>query len=178
MLLKAELMDESAVRRSIARISHEIVEHYHGTDNLILLGIRRRGLPIAEMIADNIARFENVRLPVGHIDITRYRDDLTEPIEQPETADSFLPVSLDKRHIILVDDVIYTGRTVRAAIEFIFRSGRPASIALAALIDRGHRELPIRPDFVGKNVPTSKTELIAVHMPPFEEDICVKLCER
>lgn len=177
MTNKAELMDESAVKRSIARITHEIIERYRGVENLVLVGIKRRGLPIAKMIADNINRFENVSVPVGYIDITLYRDDISEASTEPQMSDSSLPVDINGKCVILVDDVIYTGRTARAAIECIFSHGRPASIGLAVLVDRGHRELPLRPDFVGKNIPTSKSEVIAVRVPEFDGETCVLLCD-
>lgn len=177
MTYKAELMDESAVKRSIARITHEIIERCRGTENLVLIGIKRRGLPIAKMIADNVSRFEGVTVPVGYIDITLYRDDLSETNRDPEASDTHLPVDITGKSVILVDDVIYTGRTARAAIEGVFAHGRPASIGLAVLVDRGHRELPIRPDFVGKNIPTAKSEVIAVRVPEFDGDTRVLLCD-
>ncbi len=177
MTHKAELMDESAVKRSIARITHEIIERYRGSENLVLIGIKRRGLPIAKMIADNVNRFEGVSVPVGYIDITLYRDDLSEASSDPEASDTHVPVDITGKSVILVDDVIYTGRTARAAIEGVFAHGRPSSIGLAVLIDRGHRELPIRPDFVGKNIPTAKSEVIAVHVPEFDGDTRVLLCD-
>ena len=172
---KAEIMDESAVRRSVVRITHEIIEHNHGVDRLMLIGIKRRGLPLARMIADNIKRFEDTDIPVGHIDVTLYRDDLTETAELPHAGDTFIPCAPEGMRVVLVDDVIYTGRTVRAAIEGVFTHGRPASIQLAVLVDRGHRELPIRPDFVGRNIPTSKSELVAVHVPDVDDDMCVQI---
>lgn len=178
MNCKAVLMDEAAARRSITRITHEIIERYHGADSIILLGIKRRGLPIARMIAENISRFEGVDVPVGYVDITLYRDDLTETVELPSAADTNIPCEMKGKNVVLVDDVIFTGRTVRAAIEGVFRFGRPDSIGLAVLCDRGHRELPIRPDFVGKNVPTAKSEMVAVHVPEFDGDMCVLLCDR
>jgi len=178
MNYKSLLMDEAAVRRSMARITHEIIERYDGVDELMLLGIQRRGLPLAEMIADNIRRFESTVIPVGSMDVALYRDDLSEISNLPVSSETVFPCPVHGKHVVLVDDVIYTGRTVRAAIEGIFRYGRPQSIALAVLCDRGHRELPIRPDFVGKNVPTAKSEIIAVHVPPFDEDICVKLYDK
>ena len=178
MLVKAELMDETAVLRSLARITHEIIEKNRGADNLCLLGIRRRGVPIAERIADNIRKFEGVSVPVGDIDITLYRDDLSEMTDLPVAADSHIPCALKGKTVILTDDVIYTGRTVRAAIEAVFSAGRPEAIRLAVLIDRGHRELPFRPDFVGKNIPTSQSELVKVELPPYDEATRVLLCER
>ncbi len=175
MQYKAEIMDEAAVRRSVARITHEIIERYRGTENVILLGIRRRGLPLANMIAENVVKFEGRTVPVGYIDITFYRDDLSQSAELPEAADTHIPCDLNGKHVVLVDDVIYTGRTARAAIEGVFSHGRPASIGLAVLCDRGHRELPIRPDFVGKNIPTAKSEMIAVHVPEYDGDTKVLL---
>ncbi len=155
-------MDEAQIRRSMARITHEIIEKNGGADGLCLLGIRRRGIPLAQMLADNIRKFEGITPAVGHIDITLYRDDLSETGEMPTTYGSDIPTNISGLNVIIVDDVIYTGRTARAAIEAVFRHGRPRSIQLAVLIDRGHRELPIRPDFVGKNIPTAKNEMVAV----------------
>ena len=153
-------MDEAAIRRSMARITHEIIEKNRGVSDICLLGIKRRGIPLAGMLAENLKRFEGVDVPMGHIDITRYRDDLTE--ELPITESSEFPCAIEDKNVIIVDDVIYTGRTARAAIEAVFNYGRPKSIQLAVLVDRGHRELPIRPDFVGKNIPTSHEELVSV----------------
>ncbi len=168
-------MDGTAVRRSLARITHEILERYRGTEDLLLVGVRRRGLPLANMIAENIFKFENIRVPVGYMDITRYRDDVDAGDYTAKESDIHLPTEINGKNVILVDDVIYTGRTVRAAIEGIFAHGRPASIGLAVLCDRGHRELPIRPDFVGKNIPTSREERISVHVPEFDGDLSVRL---
>lgn len=162
MTFKAKIMDEAAVQRSMARITHEIIEKNRGAEGICLLGIKRRGIPLAEMLRDNIEKFEGVRVPTGHIDITLYRDDRSEVTEIPDTDGCEIPCDVSDYNIIIVDDVLYTGRTVRAAIESIFRFGRPKSIQLAVLVDRGHRELPIRPDFVGKNIPTSKAELVSV----------------
>ncbi len=162
MEFKAKIMDEAAIRRSMARITHEIIEKNRGAEGICLLGIKRRGIPLAKMLSENIKKFEGVDVPVGHIDITHYRDDRREPIPAPEADGCEIPCDVSNFNIIIVDDVLYTGRTVRAAIDSIFRFGRPKSIQLAVLIDRGHRELPIRPDFVGKNIPTSKSELVSV----------------
>lgn len=175
MEFKAHLMDEAQLRRSVARISHEIIEKNNGVDGLCLLGIRRRGVPLAHMIADNIHAFEGKDVPVGTIDISLYRDDLSEMGEQARTGSCEIPIDLKDHTIILVDDVIYTGRTVRAGIEAVFAHGRPKSIQLAVLVDRGHRELPLRPDYVGKNVPTSRSELVAVCLPEFDGKMCVDL---
>lgn len=165
MQFKSEIMTEAEVQRSLARITHEIIERCRGTEGLVLLGVRRRGLPLARHIAANIKRFEGADVPVGFIDVTLYRDDLTETVDLPDAGETFIPCPIAGRTVILVDDVIFTGRTARAAIEAVFAHGRPAMIQLAVLIDRGHRELPIRPDFVGKNIPTSGSELIAVTVP-------------
>ena len=176
--LKSDLMDEAAVRRSIARITHEIIEKNKGVDNLVLVGIKRRGIPLANMLKTNISLFEGVDVPTGYIDITLYRDDLTETVELPTATDSLIPVDITGKTVVLVDDVIYTGRTCRAAIEAIFAYGRPAVIELAVLIDRGHRELPIRPDFVGKNIPTSSNEVVSVMVDEYDGCTAVKIFEK
>ena len=162
MELKSVIMDEAAVRRSMTRITHEIIEKNKGTENLCLLGIQRRGVSLAAMLRDNLKRFEGVDVPLGSVDISLYRDDLTELSELPETGKSEIPFEVRGQKLIIVDDVIYTGRTARAALEAVFHLGRPRLIQLAVLIDRGHRELPIRPDYVGKNIPTSHTEMVSV----------------
>ncbi len=162
MKLKSTVMDETAVRRSLARMTHEIVEKNSGTEDLCLLGIRRRGVSLARELADNLERFEGVRVPLGSIDISLYRDDLTELGDLPSTGTSEIPFDVTGKKLVIVDDVIFTGRTARAAIEAVFHYGRPKRIQLAVLIDRGHRELPIRPDFVGKNIPTSHSEIVSV----------------
>lgn len=172
---KAQIMDEAAVQRSMARITHEIIEKNHGVDNLCLLGVKRRGIPLAHMLAENIRRFESAAVPVGHVDIALYRDDLTEMGEQPTTTDCHIPCRLEDCTVIIVDDVIYTGRTARAAIDAVFSFGRPKSIQLAVLVDRGHRELPIRPDFVGKNIPTSKGEMVSVKVMEIDGETNVSL---
>lgn len=155
-------MDEAAVFRSMTRITHEMIEKNSGTKDIVLLGIQRRGMTLASILRDNIRRFEETDIPLGSIDISLYRDDLTEVSDLPEMGHSYFPCDVTGRKIILVDDVIYTGRTARAAIEAVFHAGRPECIQLAVLIDRGHRELPIRPDYVGKNIPTSHAEMVSV----------------
>lgn len=175
MNFKAEIMDQSAVQRALVRISHEIIEKNKGTDNLVLLGIKTRGVPLAQTISENIEKIENVKLAVGELDINHYRDDLTEINAIPEVTHPELPFDVNGKNIILVDDVLFTGRTVRAAIEAIFSLGRPSSIQLAILVDRGHRELPFRADYVGKNVPTSTSELISVMLPSTDGCTSVKL---
>ncbi len=159
---KAQIMEVDGIRRALTRISHEIIERNKGIDNLALVGIQTRGVPLAKRIATKIAEIEGVDLPVGVLDISLYRDDLSTVADQPIVNKTEIPFSVVNKQIVLVDDVIYTGRTVRAALDGIIHLGRPNSIQLAVLIDRGHRELPIRADFVGKNVPTSKNELISV----------------
>ena len=175
MKLKSVIMDEAAVLRSMTRITHEIIEKNSGVSNLVLLGIRRRGIPLAEMLKENIERFEGCEIPIGSIDISLYRDDLTMLSEMPAEGVSAIPCDIHDKTVILVDDVIYTGRTARAAIEAVFHFGRPRSIQLAVLIDRGHRELPIRPDYVGKNIPTSHTEIVSVLVEEFDGETGVRL---
>ncbi len=169
-------MDEAAVRRSMTRITHEIIEKNSGVSDLVLLGIQRRGIPLAGMLRENIEHFEGVNVPVGSIDISPYRDDVTgSPDLASAENHSVIPCDITGKTIVLVDDVIYTGRTIRAAIEAVFHYGRPKSIQLAVLIDRGHRELPVRPDYVGKNIPTSHTELVSVMVEEFDGETGVRL---
>ena len=175
MEFKAEIMDEAAIKRSLVRIAHEIIEKNKGTDNIALVGIKTRGVPLAKLIAQNIESIEGKSIFVGELDIKHYRDDLTEVQELPEASPLDTVFDVTGKDIILVDDVLFTGRTVRAAIEAIFSIGRPSSIQLAILVDRGHRELPFRADYVGKNVPTSTSELISVQLPESDNCACVKL---
>ncbi len=161
---KAVIMDDLAIARSVTRISHEIIERNKGVEKVAIVGIKRRGEDLARRICDKIETIENRRPAFGTVDITFYRDDLTLKYSQPRISATELDFETDGMNIVLVDDVIYTGRTVRAAIEAIFDCGRPQTVQLAVLIDRGLRELPIRPDYVGKNVPTSRTEQIAVRL--------------
>ncbi|TEB05769.1 Bifunctional protein PyrR [Pelotomaculum schinkii] len=155
---KAQILDQEGIRRSLTRIAHEIIERNKGTGNLVLIGIRRRGVPLAERLAERIKDIEGSSVPVGTLDITLYRDDLTTMAYQPLVRSTEVPFSVSGKTVVLVDDVIYTGRTIRAALDAVIDLGRPRVIQLAVLIDRGHRELPIRPDYVGKNVPTSRKE--------------------
>ncbi len=161
---KTVLMDSEGIRRALTRISHEIVEKNKGVDNIILVGIRTRGVPIAERLAESIERIEGKKPPVGVLDITLYRDDLSTLSYQPIVHPTELPVDVTGMTVVLVDDVLYTGRTIRAALDAVIDMGRPKTIQLAVLIDRGHRELPIRADFVGKNVPTSSHEVVSVQL--------------
>jgi pyrimidine operon attenuation protein/uracil phosphoribosyltransferase len=166
-------MDAQALRRAIYRIAHEISEKNKGTGNIVLIGIQRRGAPIAKLLASHIGEVENTEIPTGTLDITFYRDDLSLLAEHPVINGTDIPFNITDKDVILVDDVLFTGRTTRAAMEAIMEVGRARTIQLAVLIDRGHRELPIRADFVGKNVPTSRSEMIAVKIAPFEQEDCV-----
>ena len=163
-MFKTKIMDADAVNRALKRISHEIVERNPDFENLCVIGIRRRGVPISERIRDNIKNIEGVDLPIGVLDITLYRDDLSEISVDPVLNESSIPFSIEGKKVILVDDVLFTGRTVRAAIDALFSLGRPSSIQLAILVDRGHRELPIRGDYVGKNIPTAREERVFVKL--------------
>ena len=199
MKVRTELMNAADVSRALKRISHQILERNQGAENIILLGIRRRGIPLAEILAADLFEIEGIHVPVGQLDITPYRDDRNRddrncddrnrgvrnpdkqecaaPLQMPEDS-SRIPCDITGRHVILVDYVLYTGRTVRAALDAVSKYGRAASIQLAVLIDRGHRELPIRADYVGKNVPTSKSEFIAVYLDSFDGKTGVELLEQ
>jgi pyrimidine operon attenuation protein/uracil phosphoribosyltransferase len=170
-----QIMTADEIRRATIRLSHEIVEKQAGTDGLVLIGIQRRGVPLARRIADSIAEHEGVHLPVGALDITFYRDDLSMVAQQPVVKGTELPTGIDGKTIILVDDVLYTGRTIRAAMDALVDFGRPQAIRLAVLVDRGHRELPIRADHVGKNVPTSREELVRVHLEEIDAEDGVEI---
>ena len=161
---KTILLDSEGIRRALTRIAHEIVEKNKGTDNVVVVGIRTRGVPLAERLADLIEEIEDRRPPVGSLDITLYRDDLSTLSYQPVVRSTELPSDITGKTIVLVDDVLYTGRTIRAALDAVIDMGRPKAIQLAVLVDRGHRELPIRADFVGKNVPTSSHETVSVQL--------------
>ena len=177
MKKKSILMDEAGVSRALVRISHEILEKNKGTEDLVLLGIKRRGVPMAELIRTIICKIEGRDVPCGSLDITLYRDDLTELAPDASVISSDFPCDIVDKNVILVDDVLFTGRTVRAAIEAILDKGRPKTIQLAVLVDRGHRELPIRADYVGKNVPTSLKEMIAVCFPVTDGETGVYLAD-
>jgi pyrimidine operon attenuation protein/uracil phosphoribosyltransferase len=159
---KARIMDADAIRRALTRIAHEILEKNRGTGELAVVGIRRRGVPLARRLALRLQEIEGNEVAVGVLDITLYRDDLTTRTDQPIVQRTEVPFSVRERRIVLVDDVLFTGRTVRAALDALIDLGRPQMIQLAVLIDRGHRELPIRADYVGKNVPTSRRENVKV----------------
>lgn len=176
--LKTQLMDEAAVTRALTRIAHEIIEKNHGVDGVCLVGIRRRGVPLAEILQRSIQSIEGVGVPTGSVNIMRYRDDLSNLHPAPQMGQTEIGFDVTGKRVVLVDDVLFTGRTVRAAMEAVLAAGRPAAIQLAILIDRGHRELPIRADFVGKNIPTAQSEFIAVSIPPYDDEVSVKLYER
>jgi pyrimidine operon attenuation protein / uracil phosphoribosyltransferase len=159
-----QIMTADEIRRATIRLSHEIVEKQAGTGDLALIGIQRRGVPLARRIAESINEHEGAVIPVGALDITFYRDDLSLVAQQPVVKGTELPFDLNGLTVVLVDDVLYTGRTIRAAMDALVDFGRPQAIRLAVLVDRGHRELPIRADHVGKNVPTSREELVRVHL--------------
>ena len=174
MIFKSELMDKDAVLRSLRRISHEIVEKNKGVENLCLVGILRRGVPMAKIIAENIKRIEGAEINVGVLDISAHRDDIDigAVLEDSKTD---IPFEVSGKTVVLVDDVLYTGRSVRAAMDAIISMGRPAKIQLATLIDRGHRELPVCANYIGKNFPTAKTEMIEVQFEDVDGQTCVKL---
>jgi pyrimidine operon attenuation protein / uracil phosphoribosyltransferase len=165
------ILDEQAIRRALTRIAHEIIERNKGIEDCVLVGIKTRGIYIANRLAERIAEIEGSKIAVGEVDITLYRDDLSHKTEnmEPLLKGTSVPVDLNDKKVILIDDVLYTGRTVRAALDAIMDIGRPAQIQLAVLIDRGHRELPIRPDYIGKNVPTSKNEMIVAKLTEVDE---------
>jgi len=168
-------MTAEEIRRAVIRISHEIVEKQAGTDGLVLVGIQRRGVPIARRLADAIREHEGATLPVGALDITFYRDDLSMLAQQPVVKGTDLPFDVTGTTVVLVDDVLYTGRTIRAAMDALMEFGRPQAIRLAVLVDRGHRELPIRADHVGKNVPTSREELVRVRIEEIDAEDAVDI---
>jgi pyrimidine operon attenuation protein/uracil phosphoribosyltransferase len=173
-----QIMTADEIRRAIVRVSHEIVERQAGTAGLVLIGIQRRGVPLATRIAAAIKEHEGVALPVGALDITFYRDDLSLVSQQPIVKGTAIPVDLNDRTVVLVDDVLYTGRTIRSAMDALVDFGRPRAIRLAVLVDRGHRELPIRADHVGKNVPTSRDELVKVHLAETDGEDAVRIERR
>ena len=175
MRLKADLMTKEDMNRALKRMSHQVLEWNQGADNIVILGIKRRGLPLAEALSSNIKAIEGVDVPVGELDISLYRDDAPRNLDDPVVTDCHITFAITGKDVILVDDVLYTGRTVRAALDAISKYGRASTIQLAVLIDRGHRELPIRADYVGKNVPTSRDELVAVYVDDIDGESGVKL---
>lgn len=167
---KSIILDSTAINRALTRIAHEIIEKNKGTANLVLLGIRSRGVPIANRIAKIINNIDKTQIPVGSLDITLYRDDLSRLGYQPIVHGTNINFDIDSKHVILVDDVLFTGRTIRAAMDAVIDYGRPKTIQLAVLIDRGHRELPIRADFIGKNVPSSQKETVNVYLQETDQE--------
>lgn len=178
MKKKTDILDEQAMTRALTRIAHEIVERNKGGENLVLVGIKTRGVPLAERLRNLIKRIENVEVPTGKLDITLYRDDLEQKSSDAELLATNINIDITDKTVILVDDVLYTGRTVRAAMDAVMDIGRPAQIQLAVLVDRGHRELPIRADYVGKNIPTSTRESIVVTLNEIDEKNEVSIYEK
>lgn len=172
LVMKAEDME-----RSLKRISHEVVERNKGVAEVLLVGIQRRGVPLAARMADILEKVEGIRPPLGKLDITLYRDDLTLRYPQPLVRGTDVPVDITTKRVVLVDDVIFTGRTARAALDALMDLGRPAAVQLAVLVDRGHRELPIHPDYVGKNLPTSMSEVVEVRIGEIDGREEVWICE-
>ncbi len=179
MSQKAVLLDEQAIRRALTRIAHEIIERNKGIEDSILVGIKTRGIYLANRLAERIEQIEGKKIAIGELDITLYRDDLSKKTEDqdPLVKGSDIPVDVTNQKVILVDDVLYTGRTVRAAMDALVDLGRPANIQLAVLVDRGHRELPIRADYVGKNIPTSSSEKIVVELKETDQQDQVTIYE-
>lgn len=177
-MARKQIMDAADMARVSTRLSHELIERNKGIENVVLIGIQRRGVPLARRIAALVEQAESITLPVGKLDITFYRDDLSMLAEHPVVSGTEIPFSIQNKAVVIVDDVLYTGRTARAAIEAIMEAGRPACIQLMVMIDRGHRELPIRADFVGKNVPTSHNEIVHVCVDEFDGEDTVYIDEK
>ncbi|WP_156290410.1 bifunctional pyr operon transcriptional regulator/uracil phosphoribosyltransferase PyrR [Oceanobacillus salinisoli] len=180
MKKKAEILDAAAMNRALTRMAHEILEKNKGGEDLILVGIKTRGVPLAKRIQEKIKQIESMDVPVGEIDITLYRDDLEKVTQStdPELKSTTINEDLSGKKLILIDDVLYTGRTVRAAMDAVMDNGRPSLIQLGVLVDRGHRELPIRADYVGKNIPTSEKEIIVVQLSETDEEDKVSIYEK
>lgn len=175
MNLKANIMNDAAIQRSLKRMSHEILERNRGCERVCLIGIHTKGVPMAKRLADNIREIEGKEVLCGTLNISLYRDDIDSFTDIPIISDTDIPFDVRDMNVVLVDDVIFTGRTARAAMDAIITRGRPATIQLAALVDRGHRELPIKPDYVGKNVPTSREEIVSVSFAETDGVDCVEL---
>ena len=178
LIFKAQIMDQQAVERTLVRISHQILEKNHGVSDLCLIGIKTRGVPLARRIAANIKAIEGVVVPVGELDITLYRDDLSTISDLPVVSDSHIPFSVTDKTVILIDDVIFTCRTARAALDAIMALGRPARVQLFCMIDRGHSELPIKATFVGKNIPTSLSEIVSVKLDETDGETNISILEK
>lgn len=174
---KASIMDEKGIARAITRISHEIIEKNKGVEDVVIIGIKTRGVPLANRIRSKIYEIEGIQVQTGEVDITLYRDDLSKEEMDPVIHGSRIEFDINDKVVILVDDVLFTGRTVRAAMDAVMDAGRPKAIQLAVLVDRGHRELPIRPDYVGKNVPTSRNEIISVKFLEIDSEENVSIIE-
>ncbi|WP_138414969.1 bifunctional pyr operon transcriptional regulator/uracil phosphoribosyltransferase PyrR [Aquibacillus sediminis] len=177
---KATVLDEAAIRRAMTRVAHEILEKNKGVEGLVLVGVKTRGIPLATRLRDKIAEIEGVEVPLGELDITLYRDDLTHVMSnhEPNLKETNIEENIEGKTIVLVDDVLFTGRTVRAAMDAIIDQGRPSQIQLAVLVDRGHRELPIRADFIGKNIPTSRDEVVVVKLDEIDQQDQVSIFEQ
>ena len=175
--VKTQILSSNDFHRTIARLAHEIIERNNGLDNVAVVGMRTRGVPVAQLIVKKLEEIENVKVPIGVLDVTLYRDDYRTRLKQPVVQVTDIPFSIDDKDIVLVDDVLYTGRTVRAALDALIDFGRPATIQLAIMVDRGHRELPVKADFIGRNIPTQTGEEIRVHVKKIDEDDGVFLVE-
>lgn len=176
--IKAKLFTEEDLRRIVTRLAHEIIEKNRGIKNLVIIGLRTRGAYVAERIAKKIEKIEKMPIPTGYLDTTLYRDDFRTRMKQPEVQVTNISFQIDEKNVILVDDVLFTGRTIRAALDALMDFGRPSRIHLAVLVDRGHRELPIKADFVGKNIPTSIGEEVRVKLTEVDEEDCIYLVEQ
>ncbi|UJL47869.1 bifunctional pyr operon transcriptional regulator/uracil phosphoribosyltransferase PyrR [Virgibacillus sp. NKC19-16] len=180
MQKKTEILDQPAINRALTRIAHEIVEKNKGGENLLLVGVKTRGVPLSKRLQEKIKQIEDLSVPIGELDITLYRDDLeiANNSYDPQLKSTNIDVDLTGKKVILIDDVLYTGRTIRAAMDAVMDSGRPSQIQLGVLVDRGHRELPIRADYVGKNIPTSEKEIIVVQLVETDEIDQVSIYEK
>ncbi len=170
---KVQILDEVTILRSLARITHEILERNGGVDGLVILGVKNRGVKIAQILAENLKKFGGKEAPFGVLDVTMFRDDFTEEQKLQRKTESQIPCDLTDKVVIIVDDVLFTGRTARAGIEAVFSLARPKALQLAVLVDRGHREIPIRPDYVGKNIPTSIKEKVVVQIDGEEKGVFI-----
>lgn len=178
LTFKAQIMDKASFERTLVRIAHQIIEKNHGVENLCLIGIKTRGVPLARRIAENIRVIEGTEIPVGELDITLYRDDLSTIADAPVVSSSNIPFPVEGRTVVLVDDVIYTCRTARAALDAVMTLGRPARIQLFCMIDRGHAELPIKANYIGKNIPTSQNEVVSVKLDEVDGETNIAILEK